>query len=85
MPTWYPSAVPDVAQSRTLKVFIASPGDVIEERDALARLIRDINDVLAFLAPEKRLILELVRYETHAYPDLGMPTGRDQPADPRPL
>jgi hypothetical protein len=68
--------LPDVTaatNARILKVFIASPSDVIVEREALARLIRDINDVLAFLAPEKRLTLELVRYETHAYPDLGAP------------
>src|SRR5215475_12704968 len=60
-------------QPRTLKVFLASPGDVKEERAALARLVRDINDVLAFLAPEKHLTLELVRYETHTFPDLGQP------------
>lgn len=58
---------------RTLKVFLASPNDVPEERKAFERLIRDINDVLAFLAPEKRLSIELVRYETHAYPDIGRP------------
>jgi hypothetical protein len=58
---------------RVLKVFLASPNDVIEEREALMRLVRDINDVLAFLAPEKHLSLELVRYETHAYPDIGPP------------
>ena len=57
-------------QPRILKVFLASLSDVVEERDALTRLVRDINDVLAFLAPEKRLSLELVRYETHAYPDM---------------
>src|SRR5215471_12877404 len=60
-------------EPRTLKVFLASPSDVVEERGALARLIRDINDVLAFLAPEKHLKLELVRYETHTFPDLGQP------------
>ncbi len=60
-------------EPRTLKVFLASPSDVREERTALARLVRDINDVLAFLAPEKHLILELVRYETHTFPDLGQP------------
>jgi hypothetical protein len=59
--------------SRLLKVFLASPSDVVEEREALARLVRDINDVLAYLTPEKRLSLELVRYETHSFPDLGPP------------
>ena len=58
---------------RLLKIFLASPSDVVEEREALARLVRDINDVLAFLTPEKRLSLELVRYETHSFPDLGAP------------
>ena len=48
-------------RSRTLKIFVASPSDVTEEREALARLTRDINDVLAFLAPESRLTLELLR------------------------
>jgi hypothetical protein len=65
--------VADLVTPRTLKVFIASPSDVIDERDALARLVRDINDVLAFLASEKRLTLELIRYETHSYPDIGAP------------
>jgi hypothetical protein len=56
-----------------LKIFLASPSDVVEEREALARLIRDINDVFVYLAPEKRFALELVRYETHSYPDIGAP------------
>ncbi len=59
--------------TRTIRVFLASPSDVIEEREALAKLVRDVNDVLAFLADDKGLSLELVRYETHAYPDIGKP------------
>jgi hypothetical protein len=58
-------------EPRVLKVFLASPIDVIEEREALVRLVRDINDVLVFLAPETRLSLELVRFETHSFPDIG--------------
>ena len=69
----YAWSMQDQVQPRILKVFVASPSDVAEEREALARLIRDINDVLTFLTPEKRLSLELVRYETHAYPDIGAP------------
>lgn len=69
---------------RTIKVFVASPSDVVEERNALAKLIADINDVLAYLAPEKSLTLELVRYETHSYPDIGAPQdviNREIPVD----
>ena len=62
-----------MSESRVLKVFVASPSDVIEERNALAKLIGDISDVLVYLAPEKQLRLELVRCETHAYPDIGRP------------
>lgn len=71
-------------QPGKIKVFIASPSDVTEERNALAKLIADINDVLAFLAPEKSLSIELVRYETHSYPDLGAPQdviNREIPVD----
>jgi hypothetical protein len=67
-----PTQSPAPAQ-RHIKVFLASPSDVQAERESLARLIADINDVLTFLAPEPRITLELVRYETHAYPDIGQP------------
>jgi len=69
---------------RVLKVFVASPDDVAEERNTLAKLLADINDVLAYLTPEKGLRLELVRYETHSYPDIGAPQeviNREIPVD----
>jgi hypothetical protein len=56
-----------------IKIFLATPSDLNDARQALSELIKDINDILTFLAPEKRLSLELVRYETHAYPDVGQP------------
>lgn len=59
--------------ARVIRVFLASPSDVTQEREALAKLVRDVNDVLAFLANDQGLSLELVRYETHAYPDVGQP------------
>jgi hypothetical protein len=68
--------MPQTSPPRTLKVFLASPGDVTEERAALARLVRDINDVLTFLVPDKRLNLELVRYKTYAYPATGIRAAR---------
>lgn len=73
-----------MSEPRVLKVFVASPSDVVDERNALAKLIGDINDVLVYLAPEKQLRLELVRYETHSYPDLGQPQeviNREIPVD----
>jgi hypothetical protein len=72
---WYGSYILAelMIEPRVLRVFVASPDDVAEERAALAKLLTDINDVLAYLAPDKRLSIELVRYETHSYPDIGAP------------
>jgi hypothetical protein len=45
---------------KVVKIFLATPSDLSDERLELAALIKDINDVLTFLAPEKRLSLELL-------------------------
>jgi hypothetical protein len=58
---------------RTLRVFVASPGDVCEERDALAKLITELNLVFSVVAPEKEISLELVRWETDVVPSAGRP------------
>jgi hypothetical protein len=60
---------------RILRVFVASPGDVSEERNALAKLISTVNLTSAVIAPEKGISLELVRWETHAFPSAGRPQG----------
>jgi hypothetical protein len=51
-----------------LQVFAASPSDVTQERDALDRAISKLN--LA-ISPMLGVRLELIRWETHAYPDFG--------------
>src|SRR4051812_8712556 len=51
-----------------IRVFLASPGDVQEERDCLTRIVDLLN---RGVAAEKRLVLELVRWETHAWPSAG--------------
>jgi len=58
---------------RILRVFVASPGDVSKERDALAKLIAELNLTIAVVAPEKEISLEVVRWETHAFPSAGRP------------
>jgi hypothetical protein len=40
---------------KTIRIFLASPSDVEEERDALSAFIQEINDVLAFLVPDRAL------------------------------
>ena len=55
-------------QVTELSVFVASPSDVEEERNRLEDVIRDLNlewwNILG-------IRLELVKWETHAYPDFG--------------
>ena len=56
---------------KKVRIFVASPNDVTEEREALATVINEINHTISALAPEKNVLLELVRWETHAHPKMG--------------
>jgi Domain of unknown function (DUF4062) len=54
--------------ARVFQVFIASPGDVQEEREIATEVIRRWNDLNA---REKSLVLLPLRWETHSTPELG--------------
>ena len=59
----------------SLKIFIASPGDVIEERDIVSHIVvpelrRIFGDEQIF-GKEKSIAIEAVRWETHTWPDIG--------------
>lgn len=54
-----------------VRIFVASPGDVQTEREQLARVVNELNLTISAIAPEKAIVLELVRWETHVYPGLG--------------
>lgn len=51
-----------------LSVFVASPGEVADERKRLERVVDELNFVWS---RECGLRLELVKWETHAYSDRG--------------
>jgi hypothetical protein len=55
-------------QEHVLTIFLASPGDVQPEREKVEEVIRDFNDLWS---RPFRIRLELVRWESHAYPDMG--------------
>ena len=59
------------AHFRKIRIFVASPSDVQSEREQLARVINELNLTITAIAPEKRVLLELVRWETHTAPSLG--------------
>src|SRR4051812_43539782 len=58
-----------------VRIFVASPGDVQEERKSLSEVVNELNFTLAALMPEKRIFLELVKWETHAFPAAGRAQG----------
>ncbi|MEA2705050.1 MAG: hypothetical protein QOD63_2995, partial [Actinomycetota bacterium] len=60
-------------QTTAMRIFLASPGDVDQERNALARVLTDVNLALESLAPQHPVVLQLVRWETHVHPDFGDP------------
>lgn len=56
-------------QVTKLRVFVSSPGDVQKERQALGKVVDELNRTVA--AP-KQLVLELIGWETHVHPDFGV-------------
>ncbi len=54
-----------MSQVNLLRIVVASPGDVQPERDALAQVVEELN---GGVAKDRNLRLELVRWETDAYP-----------------
>ncbi|HEV7488046.1 MAG TPA: TIR domain-containing protein [Thermoanaerobaculia bacterium] len=53
---------------RKLRIFVASPGDIREERDMVALVVDELRRTIAPLA---KVELEGVRWETHAWPSVG--------------
>ena len=58
-----------------LRVFIASPHDVLEEREVLSGIVipelRRIFGSPPFFSEDDQIELESVRWETHTWPDVG--------------
>lgn len=52
------------------RVFIGSPGDVVDERESLKEVIEELNQTIG---DERGVAIELVRWETHVSPDMGRP------------
>ena len=61
--------------SKKVRIFIGSPGDVGPERSAASEIINIMNSTLGIVAHDVGVQLEVVRWETHAYPELGRPQG----------
>ena len=55
-------------QATVIPVMIASPGDVVEERELIRRVIHDWNDVNA---ESTHAILTAVGWDTHSSPEIG--------------
>jgi hypothetical protein len=72
-----------VRYRRYLRVFLASPGDVDEERTRMARVIRQLNNTIG---ESEEVTIDLVRWETHAWPGFGedaqaVINGQTEPGD----
>lgn len=54
--------------ARVFRVLIASPGDVVDERDIAVKTIQEWNDLNS---PERRIVMLPLRWETHSAPEYG--------------
>lgn len=53
---------------KSIRIFLASPGDVSDERQIVSEAIEDLQ---LTIGKTRNVHLELVKWETHAYPDIG--------------
>lgn len=56
------------SSKRHYRLFLASPADVIEERDSLEKVVNNFN-----LRNNKNIHIDVIRWENHALPDAGRP------------
>jgi hypothetical protein len=59
----------DATVLERLRVFVASPGDVSIERDHVTAVAAELN---RGAAAEAGFVLDVVRWETHARPEMGV-------------
>ena len=50
------------------RIFVASPGDVQRERDAMQGVVNEMNRILEALLPDEGISVELLRWETDVAP-----------------
>jgi hypothetical protein len=55
-------------QKNFIRVFLASPGDLAPEREAISEVVNEINRAIG---EANNVYLELVKWETHTRPDFG--------------
>src|SRR4051794_3931440 len=53
---------------KQVRIFVASPGDVTEERDRVNQYVEEFNRTVG---ASQSVVLEVVRWETHAWPGFG--------------
>lgn len=58
---------------KRIKVFVASPGDVSDERNQLPNVVREINTILTAIVPNEKIVIDLLRWETDTFPNAGQP------------
>jgi hypothetical protein len=54
-----------------VRIFVASPSDTGSERQQLSAVTEELNVLVPALAPEKKIVLQLVKWETSVAPGMG--------------
>ncbi len=67
--------MPGSKNYQKLRIFLASPGDVAKERDAVRAVVAELNKTGSGLADSLGIQFEVIGYDTHVAPDMGRPQG----------